>query len=86
MTTPKAAEKPHKVVDARNENRVLMSSTNEDAVRDFVEMNFPRHHVDPTAPPMEQPETDVVLVMASGGREAYLGPEAGGGWVKLGAK
>jgi hypothetical protein len=86
MTTPKAPDKPHKVVDARNENRVLMSSTDEDSVRDFVEANFPRHHVDPAAPTLEHAETDVVLVLAGGGREAYLGPESGGGWVKLGAK
>jgi hypothetical protein len=86
MTTPKAAERPAKIVDARNENRVLLSSTDEDTLRDYVEQNFPRHHVDPQAPSMEHAETDVVLVLANGTKEMYLGPEAHGGWAKVPTK
>jgi hypothetical protein len=71
-----------KVVDGRNENRVLFKGP-ENAARDFVEANFPRHHVDPAAPVMEEPEADVYLVGA-GGKEMYLGPEHEEGWVKVG--
>ncbi len=71
-----------KVVSAANENRVLFKGTEEDA-RDFVETNFPRHHVDPTAPVMDEPEPDVYLV-GSGGKEMFLGPEEG--WEKVGGK
>ena len=69
-----------KVVDARNANRVLFKG-NDDEARDFVEQNFPRHHVDPAAPTMEHPEPDVVLV-SGGKQEMYLGPESNGGWQK----
>jgi hypothetical protein len=71
-----------KVVSASNENRVLFHGTEDDA-RDFVEQNFPRHHVDPAAPTMEEPEPDVYLVGKSG-KEMYLGPEHEDGWVKVG--
>jgi hypothetical protein len=75
------ADKPEsKVVDARNQNRVLFHG-NEDDARDFIETNFPRHHVDPAAPVMEFVEPDVVLT-GPGGQEMYLGPESGGGWQK----
>lgn len=70
-----------KVVSARNENRVLFKG-NEDDARDYVETNFPRHHVDPAAPSMEYPEPDVVLVVSPGKQEMYLGPESNGGWQK----
>jgi len=70
-----------KVVSASNENRVLFKGTDSDA-RDFVEQNFPRHHVDPTAPAMEVPEPDVYLV-GSGGKEMYLGPEESEPWQKV---
>ena len=70
-----------KVVNADNENRVLFSGTEADA-RSFVEDNFPRHHVDPAAPVMEEPEPDVYLVHG-GQKEMYLGPEDEDGWVKV---
>lgn len=72
-----------KVVSAANENRVLFKGT-EDACRDYVERNFPRHHADPTAPTMEQPQPDVYFVGA-GGKEMYLGPEESEPWVKVAA-
>lgn len=72
-----------KVVDSRNQNRVLMRGTEEDA-RAFVEQNFPRHHVDPAAPVMDDPEPDVLLIGSSGQAEMYLGPESSGGWEKVG--
>ena len=73
-----------KVVDAHNENRVVFRGP-EDAARDFVEANYPRHHVDPAAPVMENPEPDVYLVNG-GQKEMYLGPEHEEGWVKVGSK
>lgn len=72
-----------KVVDARNENRILFKGTDNDA-RDFVERNFPRHHVDPAAPTMEAPEPDVYFYSAAGGKEAYFGPEEADPWQAVG--
>lgn len=73
-----------KVVDARNENRVYFKGT-DDAARDYVERNYPRHHVDPAAPTLEQPEPDVYFVGASGGKEMYLGPEEVEPWQSVSA-
>jgi len=70
-----------KVVDARNENRVLFKGT-DDAARDYIEHNFPRHHIDPASPALETPEPDVYLVGA-GGKEMYLGPEEADPWQKV---
>lgn len=74
-----------KVVSAANKNRVLFHGNDDDA-RDFVERNFPRHHVDPAAPAMEQPEPDVLLVSPGGAEEMYLGPEEAEPWQKVGGK
>ena len=71
-----------KVVDARNENRVLFKGSEDDA-RDYVERNFPRHHVDPAAPAMESPEPDVYLVGQGGQKEMYLGPEEADPWQRV---
>jgi hypothetical protein len=71
-----------KVVSAQNENRVLFKGT-EDACRDYVERNFPRHHADPTAPTMEVIETDVYFVGTSGVKEMYLGPEESEPWQRV---
>jgi hypothetical protein len=68
-----------KVVSAANENRVVFKGTEDDA-RDYVERNFPRHHVDPAAPAMEAPEPDVYLVTGNGKKEMYLGPEEAEPW------
>jgi hypothetical protein len=72
-----------KVVSASNKNRVLFHTIDEDSAREFVERNYPRHHVDPAAPAMEVPETDVLLVLPNGQEEMFLGPEADGGWVRV---
>ena len=72
-----------KVVDSRNENRVLFKG-NEDDARDFVERNFPRHHVDPAAPVMELVEPDVLLVLPNGQKEMFLGPEEAEPWQSTG--
>jgi hypothetical protein len=72
-----------KVVDSRNQNRVLFKG-NEDDARDFVERNFPRHHVDPAAPAMESPEPDVLFVGSNGKQEMYLGPEEAEPWQAVG--
>lgn len=73
-----------KVTDARNENRVLFKGT-EDAARDYVERNFPRHHSDPMSPVMESPQVDVFFY-GPNGKEMYLGPEESEPWqgVKTG--
>lgn len=71
-----------KVVDARNTNRVYFKGT-EDACRDYVERNFPRHHVDPASPVMDEPQTDVYFVGNNGVQEMYLGPEEAEPWVKV---
>lgn len=68
-----------KVVDARNENRVYMKGT-ENACRDYVERNFPRHHSDPMSPVMESPQVDVYFVGTNGAKEMYLGPEEDEPW------
>jgi len=73
-----------KVVSARNENRVLFSGT-EAAARDYVENNFPRHHVDPASPAMVVPEPDVLFVGSNGKKEMYLGPEEAEPWVAVGS-
>lgn len=79
-----AETKPQlKVVRASNENQVLFHGNEEDA-RDFVEMNFPRHHVDPASPVMEDPVPDVYLVGQGGQKEMYLGPEEAEPWVRVG--
>jgi hypothetical protein len=72
-----------KVVSFQNQNRTLFSGT-EDAARDYVEQNFPRHHVDPQAPVMDTPEPDVLLVLPGGVQEMYLGPEDAEPWQKVG--
>jgi hypothetical protein len=72
-----------KVVDAKNENRVLFHGT-DDAARDFVENNFPRHHVDPASPVMETAVPDVYLITSTGKKEQYLGPEDIGDWSTVG--
>jgi hypothetical protein len=70
-----------KVVDARNENRVLFRGTEKDA-REHVERNFPRAHVDPaSAPDKVLPD---VYVVTDDGKTMYLGPEEETPWSKVG--
>lgn len=55
----------------------------EKAVREWVERNFPRPHVEPPGHPTDVPVPDVKLVAPDGSEETY---HADNGWTPVSAK
>jgi hypothetical protein len=78
MTTPAKESKEKtpvtaKVVTVQPPKRLLFEGPLE-AAQDYVENNFPRHHVDPTST-VENPQTDVHVETSDGQTMRYFGEE-----------
>lgn len=72
------------VMENRPRGRVLFTGS-EKGARQFVEMNFPRHHVNPGSIVGDGPVTDVHVVGPNGERSHYLGPEQDEPWQNVNA-
>jgi hypothetical protein len=66
----------YRVVENRERGRVLAEGSEEE-MHKYVEMHFPRHHVDPGGGMVDSPVADVHVVSPEGGHAHYVGGEWG---------